>query len=314
MAKSLPLVSLMVVAFVLSVGALPADARAFGDGPLDAVIKQAGNATRCSGLTQNQLAAMMLAPTWEEAFADPNKAPSPMAMSRFDRSTLLYSFGTVADQPRAFWHPGIGMWQLDDVGEGSFMTVNQRINASTSANKAADTMASRYCNVSGTAAQRRSFAWGPWFACNDGSCEPTFDVIYCSGNDTVCNITRKFAVSNSGGMATRTCRFGGDISTNFTCWYVDIPNAEGDTSNWQQNPKTGDSSISPLAFPFYAWLATKENRDWIVDDTRYSRGEIKARRDLGSDSRDTGVLSWVDADNPLCDVTARRGNCSGPFP
>jgi hypothetical protein len=232
-------------------------------------------------------------------------------MSRNDMQTPLYSFGTVADQPRAFWHPGIGMWQLDDAGLGSNLTVNQRVNASTSANKAADTMASRYCGSSGTAAQRRDYAWSPWFACNDGSCETVYQGIYCSGSDSVCNITRKTAVHNNGGMATRTCRFGGDVGTQFTCWYVDIANAEGDTSYWKQDPKTGSGSISPLAFPFYAWLATKENRDWIVDDTGYPRGEIKARRSLGSDSRDAGVLTWLDVStNPLCDVTAHRGTCA----
>jgi hypothetical protein len=286
---------------------------------------QADAATKCTGLNKPKLAAMMLAPTWEEAAAgDPANAPSPMAMSRGDTNSSdgttnnpIYSFNTVADRPRAFWHAGVGMWQLDDAGLGAFLSANQRINASTSAKKAADTMASLYCNASGTQAQRRAAAWGPWNACNDGSCEATYQHLYCAASNTVCNITTTTAVGNAGGMKVRTCRYEGDITTNFTCWYVDIVNAQGATAGWKFDPKTGNfPSTSPLAFNFYTWAKTstdpdKEVRTWIVDDTGYTtRGEIKARRNDGANSRDG--LQWIDVTSPfrLCDTDARRGVCA----
>lgn len=56
-----------------------------------------------------------------------------MTMSRGDRDLNLYSFDTRDWQERAFWHPGVGMWQLDDIGLGAFMSANQRINVATAA-------------------------------------------------------------------------------------------------------------------------------------------------------------------------------------
>ncbi len=53
----------------------------FGQQPLADVLASAGAQTRCAGLTQNQLAAMVLAPTYPETGATGSLSPSPMTLS-----------------------------------------------------------------------------------------------------------------------------------------------------------------------------------------------------------------------------------------
>lgn len=285
-----------------------ASARDFGSAPLTTIKNEAG-ITRCTGLTKNELAAMMLAPTWDETGAGSSGAPSPMAMSRYDLDQDLYSFNTTATEVRVYWHPGIGLWQLDDAGFASQLTANQRIAVATAANKVAVEMKNRYCNASGTDAARRAAAFAPWFACGGSNCESIYQSIYCSGSDTVCNITTLANPGGWGGMSSRTCRFRADTSTSFNCWYVDINGAQGDTSVWKQDPKTGSGSISPLTFAFYVWAdGTKEVRDWIIDDTGYGR-EVRASRTLGANSRNG--LDWKEPAAPLCETSPNhRGTCS----
>lgn len=145
-------------------------------------------------------------------------------------------------------------------------------------------------------------------------CENLYQAHYCSASNSVCNINRVTGVGNNGGMELRICRFEGHVTSQFTCWYVDIPNATGDTSYWKQNPKEGSDTISPLAFAFYVWTNNDPNPDqevrtWIKDDTGYAKGEIRAKRNDGADSRDG--LRWVDVVSPnqLCDFDLRRGVC-----
>lgn len=304
------IVTLLTTVMAFLAMASGATAHQFGNEPYDDVLDEAGKVTLCSGLTRQKLAAMMFAPTWPETGAG-TAAPSPMALSRGDVDTRLYSFDTVEDQVRAFWHPGVGMWMFDEAGgTGASMTANQRISSASSAVKAAELMASGYCNSSGTGEQRRAAAWGPWHACNSGMCEQLFREHWCSYNGTVCNITRTASVSRWGGMEKHTCRYTGSTTT-FTCWYVNPVYAQGALGYWQQDPKTGNYSggLSPLSFAFYVYLRqadNKELRHWIETDTTFSIGEISARRPMGQNSR--GGLSWVDQDI-LCDATGNRGSC-----
>lgn len=307
-----------LVGVVIAYSALiptPVSARNFGDQPLDSVINEAGQINRCEELTKHELAAMTLAPTWGESGAGDQGAPSPMAMSRGDNDLALHSFAETSSEKRAFWHPGIGMWALDDIGLGTYMTANQRIATSTAAHKAASEMKTIFCNASGNNEQRRAMAWAQWFTCDDGSCEDIYDEIYCVGSDRVCNITRNEGVRSWGGMGIRQCRYASDgVGGLFTCWYIDIVNAEGDTSYWKQEPKTGGSTISPLTFAFYVFEQTdpvpnRESRNWIRADTDYEGGGIRAKRSMGSSSRDG--LDWThppDA-SKLCDHSFDRGEC-----
>jgi hypothetical protein len=197
-----------------------------------------------------------------------------MTLSRHDKDADLYS--PWSDTPRAFFHPGVGAWQLDPAGLGANLAAYQMIRTSTAATKVANTMASRYCSASGTAAQRRAYAWALWRACNSGDCETIFQEHYCSSSDTVCHITRDTTVSRLGGMKSRTCQYAVPGAVEFTCWFIDPDKAEGYTG-WRSDPD-GTSTKSPLAFAFYSfWAGTSpdfEHRHWLKADTGYSRGEV----------------------------------------
>lgn len=299
------------------IGVTGAQARSFGDGPLDAVKTQAGQYL-CADLTKNRLAAMMLAPTWGESAAGTG-SPSPEAMGREDTYSLsssnisLYSFNTLADQRRMFFHGGIGIWMLDDAGLGVSMPAHQRIYVPTAADKVARVMSSAYCNSSGTGAQRRAVAFSSWFSCNNSACETIFQDIYCGTADTVCNVTTDSSVTRMGGMSERTCRYYGD-ATQFTCFFVHIADAEGATSVWKREPKDGASnggSPSPLTWDFYNWdgVSGQENRHWMAADSGSPLGDVHARRPEGSTSRGNVSWTWSSNSDELCDLSNSRGHC-----
>jgi hypothetical protein len=317
----------LAVAVLLLAGTSPSAvaAHSFGDDPLDDVLYHATNATRCAGLPAGQLAAMMLAPTWPETGAGAS-APSPMTLGRADIDPDLWSFGAgtaSSSTKRAFWHAGIGLWQLDDSGMAASATAYAgfRISSWTASALVAQTMADRFCSAGGTNAQRRAWAWAPWFACSGGACETLYQQHYCSSSAWVCNVTRDSSVGRYGGGSIRSCRYTFD-STAFTCWYINPSSAQESTGGWRYEPVGGSYKAngapqvpSPLAHPFYAyWRQANdmEYRHWIAADTGYSNGEIYVRRPDGVNSR-SGNLQWVDND-VLCDLTANRGPCATPPP
>lgn len=309
------LVSLGLVACVAGLlGPIPvARAHRFGDVPLMDVKDAARDANRCTGLTSAELASMVLAPTWEEVAPGPTLTPSPMTLSRHDRDNDLYSPWNLT--PRAFYHPGIGAWQLDHAGLGASMSAFQMINTKSAAGQVANTMASNYCNESGTALQRRRAAFSPWFGCGNSQsdCEVLYQEHYCSATDNVCGITQVSGVGRFGGMKQRTCtyRAGPPPYTDFTCWFIDPDKAEGYTGSWQQTPLGGNSSLSPLAFAFYShWTSTGyESRHWLEADTGYARGEIRALRQRGDNPRTAGAVLWYDDPDALCDEGFQKGAC-----
>lgn len=312
-----------LVAALLVVPISPVAGHSFGSVPLDDVIYHAQNTPRCSGLGYGQLSAMMLAPTWPETGAG-SSAPSPMTLGRADIDPDLWSFGDGQESSstkRAFWHAGIGMWQLDDSGmaASAHIYAGYRISTFTSADVVAAEMASRFCNGSGTNAQRRAAAWAPWFACGGGVCEQLFQDHYCPDLGRICNVTRDTSVARYGGGSIRSCRYSGS-SVEFTCWYIKPAEADGSTGGWRFEPvagaySSGGSPItpSPLNHPFYAYWRqsnNKEYRHWIAADTGYSNGEIYVRRPDNVNSR-SGDLEWVDS-NVLCEETTNRGTCAPP--
>lgn len=120
-------VAALGAAFALQ--APPASAHRFGDAPLQDVKDGAAAATRCSGLTASELAAMVLAPTWPEVAPGSDLTPSPMALGRWDTSPALYS--PWANTPRASWHAGVGAWQIDTLNLD--MAVFEKIRTNTAA-------------------------------------------------------------------------------------------------------------------------------------------------------------------------------------
>lgn len=274
-------------------------------------------------LSANRLIAYMLSPTWWEVAGQSSLlTPSPMVLSRGDNDTDQYppgQSGSSALNRQAFWHPGIGMWQLDerddDLGRG--MSTG-KFNSRESAIQVAIKMSKLYCQV-----PTAYSVFGPWCACgSDGTCiapdrnhcETTFNALYSPSALPV--IDRDTLTTRNGGSQVHECRLAGQ-GTSFPCVYVNPGNAEGTTSTWIYNPpgKSPPSLPSALTLPFYVYRedgapgVSYEWRYWLAADTGYMI-DYAARRAYGSDSRNG--LHWVpDAVTSLglCDISAMRGNC-----
>lgn len=267
-------------------------ARRFGATPLEDVLHWAAEERRC-GLTTNRLAALMLAPTYPETGAPANAAPSPMTLSRWDDQVGLHSFRTVAGQPRAFWHPGIGAWQFDSAGLGAPYTAAQRIDTYVIAARAAAVMAERWC-----AGRSLDYVWAPWYGCGGGTCRSIYRAIYRPATDRLVGVGGQATVGRLGGMTRHTCRGPGATGT-FTCWRVDPARAEGHRAFTA--PGYGPA---PISAPFYVYAADgREYRHWLRRDTGYQQG-VWASRPLGANARTS--LSWHRGE-ALTVVTPSRG-------
>ena len=261
----------------------------FGSDPLDDVLHWAAEEARC-GLTTNKLAALMLAPTYPETGAPAGSAPSPMTLSRWDNQAGLHSFGTVRDQRKAFWHPGVGAWQFDSAGLGAPFTAAQAIDTYVISARAAATIAARWC-----ANPTPAYVWAPWYGCGTRTCRDIFNTIYRRNGDRLVNVGRDADVHTRGGMQRRTCT-GLAKQGSFTCWRVDPSRAEGYAAF--ASPGYGPA---PISAPFYVYATNgREYRHWLRADTGYRRG-VWASRPLGSNARTS--LVWHRGDG-LVDVGA----------
>jgi hypothetical protein len=308
------------VTFVVALGVVPATApigsigsidtaapaaaagsHTLGTGPINDILAWA-DAKKACGLTRDQLAAMMLTPVYFEVGDPTNQSPSPMTLSRYDTSSGLYAFSQPGSFNKAFFHPGIGLWQFDSAG-GWPLTASTAINTYTSASQAATVMSSRWCNATGTDAAKRAYAWGPWLECTGGqtgvgSCEAMYASILLSG---VFTVNADPSVSSLGGMEQRTCNVAG--IGQVACSYVDPSRAQGNKAFTA--PGYGPS---PLTAPFYVYdFNGREYRHWLSIDTGYP-GTIEADKPITSNARTS--LTWRNNQSTLCDVTANRGdNC-----
>ena len=266
--------------------------RTFGDDPLDDVLHWAAEERRC-GLTTNKLAALMLAPTYPETGTPTGQAPAPMTLSRWDNQAGLHSFATVAGQPRAFWHPGVGMWQFDSAGLGAPFTAAQSIDTFVVSAQTAATMASRWCT-----SRSLAYVWAPGFGCGTSTCRTIVDAIYRRATDRLVGVNRDTGVSSRGGMTRHTCT-GPARPGEFTCWRVDPALAQG-----YAGFTASGFGPAPLTAPFFVYAANgREYRHWLRADTGYRRG-VWASRPLGANAR-TG-LTWHRGDG-LVDLGGGTG-------
>jgi hypothetical protein len=274
-----------------SAGIAPAEAtRSFGATPLDDVLYWAGHEKRC-GLSTHELAALMLAPTFPETGAPSSASPAPMTMSRWDNQSGLHSFGSRAAYKNAFWHPGVGPWQFDSAGLGSYHGANGRIDTFVSAAHAAATMATRWCASSGATSSRLSYVWAPWFGCGPSTCHTIFAQIY--DGSTLIDIDGQAEVTSTGGMQETSCTGPGQGAT-FTCWRVDPSRAEGHSAF-----TASGFGPAPITAPFYVYTAGGyEYRHWLRADTGYDTG-VWATRPLGANAR--SGITWHSGES-LTDV------------
>lgn len=269
----------------------------FGAQPLgyvqDAASRAATQAS-CS-ISSQQATALVLAMTWPEV--SPSGAPpSPMTLSRYDTQPTL---GDPQGRAPGLWfHPGIGMWQLDSAGLGTDFTAAEAMDSRHAAERMAPFIVNKYCarrNAGGTAAQSRAHAWTDWVACRQGACEDTYQ-------RALNGVVAVDGVGRYGGTQMRRCWYQGGAHD---CAFVDPANAQG--SAWWAAPGGGRS---PLAAPFYVIRldsggSSTELRYWLSIDSGAST-DVRAMRPFGVNARNG--LSWSTGPG-LCDLTAQRGDC-----
>lgn len=310
--------------------------RYFGAEAFEAVRASVASTQRSCIVSNEGLTGLVMAPIFKESSAATTaaSAPSPMTLSRYDEwngtfattSNQSANYGLYAFRDpytsyhRAYWHPGIGIWQYDSAGLGAPFTAVERMDVRIMAGEVAERMAARYCAAAGQSEQERRYeAWRDWgYPCT--LCEEFFQEMM-TASPRFSNISLVAGITPLGGTVERTCALAG-VGGTLPCWYVDpsVGTIQGYTG-WATYEPDGknDPTIppAPISKPFYVLdRGTTEERHWLRADTGYDT-DISAVRQIGknarprSDQGDSG-LSWR-ATSGLCDLTAGRGAC-GPSP
>ena len=304
--------------------------RYFGADAFHAIEDAVAATSRTCSVSNSNLVAMVLGPVFRESSAavTPSSEPAPMTLSRYDEWSGYYpppetnqntNYGLYAFRdpytafPRAYWHPGIGIWQYDSAGVGMPFTAAERIDVRIVSADVAKEMARRYCNRTGTEQSKRNAAWLPWGnPCYE--CQAAYSDLVSTG---FASLTLTDDVDAAGGMLASTCSLQG-VSASFTCHYIDPARAQG-ANWWLFSPDGGSrtSSPTPVSAPFYSFERNGyEERHWLAADTGYP-ADIFARRRLGTNARPRSNpvgsgLEWgVNAG--LCDF-ARSQACGAALP
>ncbi|MYK70162.1 MAG: hypothetical protein F4021_00515 [Acidimicrobiales bacterium] len=246
------------------------------------------------GLTANKLAAFMLSIGYHEInHGSVATAPSPMSLGRWDTYALRLKSGLhnrynyvndaggyertgVWDEPRrAYFHPGVGWWQIDDQGYWPKLNHGQRADTGLGRNGRYDSaladhdsggeaiateLARRYCKYGTNGANGlKSYLDNTWHACDRYRPDMCYDthqhilIALGSGHDDLQVTVAQYAGEHStdGGVSTHRCRWHDDWPRVFDCFMYDTERPEGraeDSDKWGYN--TGQS---PLAAPFLAF-------------------------------------------------------------
>lgn len=268
----------------------------FGAKPLEWVQQSSANAAANASceISAESATAMVIAMTWPET-SPSGESPSPMTLSRYDTQSTL---GDPEGRAEGLWfHPGIGVWQLDSAGLGNDYTAGEAMDTKYASKRMAPHIVNEYCdNINGGAseADARRAAWQPWVACWEGACEDTYQ-------RALAGVTPVEEVKRFGGTEVRDCEVGGE---EVRCHFVDPANAQG--TNWWAAPDGGNS---PIAAPFYVWRQTDgdavtEVRYWLAEDSG-AAVNVMASRPFGTNARDS--LTWTEGSG-FCDVRYGRGD------
>jgi hypothetical protein len=305
-----------VLAAVPFSGAMRADAAATwnqGSGPMIEMLSAAQNDVRCANLSATQLVSLMVAPTYYESGNSTTAAPSPMAHGRGDNQSSLYqSSGSTGN----FWHPGIGLWQMDSAGVGRPWASYQRIDTAVAAAPVAREIASNYCGTinasnSNQAAARRA-AWGcnpsntvcnVWFGCENLQCENVYNDVFVPGPDGGSySVSKDSSIGARGGLELRQCRIGLSTSTQ-NCWFINEDAAQGNTSSWNRS-----APGNPDVESYYSWRTL--SNEWREQWSTLHPNSTHQLRSFQDNAR--GNITWTSGKS-LCDVTSGPpgiGHCS----
>jgi hypothetical protein len=311
----------------------PGVSRYFGRGAYEGIRAAVAATPRSCDLDDDTLTALVMAPIFKEvSMAEtPDAAPSPMTLSRWDEwtgvrsgsSNMNANYGLYAFRDpntpfkRAYWNPGIGIFQYDVAGVGAPYTAAEMMNVEFIARDVAAGMAGRYCAAGGDGYNRRAAAWQPWSGLGGvAKSERLLQEMVGVGRPAFSNIGLVDGIENTGGMQNRTCLVGdGEIP----CAYIDPAHAQG--ANWwaKDDPSGGAvaSGEAPLTAPFYVLERDGyEERHWMSEDTGYPF-DLVARRRIGQNARPMdgqpqSGLQWFRGTR-LCD-TARPKMETCPAP
>lgn len=288
-----------------------------------------GNVSGCD-LTPIKLQALMLPVTWAEVTGrTADRTPHPMSVGRRDHrdqrtgNARLY-FDNPSTGGRIYWHPGVGMWQLDDVDTlGSHLASGKWRPYRTIAKY----MANTYCNAKtdpDPAKQlnnRLNAVYQKWSAstassCAQGWCRDRFKALYSAGPpEALVNLQENPLTNYWGGgdaatssdqvdhagLQDRKCvmKVGRQKTQIPNCVYFDATKASPDAwGDFLIAPLEGCLVISaqcpekrsPLSLPFYTFVAADgagtrfEYRVWLSEDTG-KPFDVTARRRWGEGSR-----------------------------
>ncbi|HEY7069753.1 MAG TPA: hypothetical protein VH479_06570 [Acidimicrobiales bacterium] len=312
----------------------PGVTRYFGRGAYDGIRAAVAATPRSCALGDDTLAALVMAPIFKEVSGatSPQTAPSPMTLSRWDEWTGvrsgsnnmnanygLYPFADPATPySRAYWTPGIGIFQYDSAGVGANFTAAELMDVQYIAGDVAAGMANRYCASGGDDYAKRAAAWQPWSGLGGvGKSEALFQEMLGLDAPAWSRIGLVDGIENGGGMQARTCVTGGQT---LPCWYIDPSKAQG-ANWWALDDPTGGAAGSgeaPLPAPFYVVKQDGfEVRHFMAIDTGYPVN-LSGRRQLGLNARPrdgqpgSGIV-WLGTSD-LCDTSRPEMGCAPPPP
>jgi hypothetical protein len=314
-------------------------------------------------MSERKLAALMLVPTWHETTSRTEEStPHPMTLGRAD--TYVRTNGTAREENRklywdrsqsgdlnvgthhrVYWHPGLGMWQMDDTNMFGKRLASGRFRPYFSVAKL---LATRYCAKPD---DFRYLYFPDWIAScgtDAGLCESLYRDIYDEDNDQLrldSRLIRESGVDYWGGIEEHTCEFRIDGNRDKSshnaptvlCYYVDpdneglghvgggtggrgIPAHNGWINELEQGGDNG-TGPSPLARPFYVMYREpvgaqdRENRVWLEEDLEIDQSlaaqldhGVSGGRNIDSSARQS--LRFFDHTS-LCDISfpGGRGNC-----
>lgn len=318
----------------------------------DAYMNPSPGVTRDCTPTADRLAAIMLAvPLWEvprtwwidhnkdnriqpddEIYTQRDPGRSPMALSRKDyRDLVLYSNNNKSSPKRAFWHPGVGLWQLDDpwwnIEENRPYAANinhaERADIHVGGQIVADYLVELLCPVTEANMETKikQALSGPWNACRKAShpCYRSYIKLWVKGTDDLHVTTHsteyreyngtlqggnpverdhRSEYSTSGGLSKLKRRWG-TSATEFDCWFYDTDNPEGWMPGKEETAeqKKGSSAWSPLAAPFMSF--TFEGKRYAVFPRSYtgSRSTLIKAVPGAMNVRKAGNSTWTEDRN-----------------
>ncbi len=289
----------------------------FTDGTIKGVLYAADEAIMnrkgCAAAmpTRNQLAAIMLSiPVHEiDLIREEGNARSPMTLSRWDNlsqflqrdaksdndktselkslNIRLFSHMTEADNLRAHWAPGVGLWQIDPFDTTKHLNHAQRADITNGGVYIADYLLGQLCTSVGAL---KAALNNKWHGCDKNNmsdrCYNTYlSEIYDSESDKL-NIVRVAGLKQvDGGVTERQCRWSSD-KVPMSCYLYNPEAAEGAMVTYDKSgqiPKGATepdfkSGPTPLPLAFISFTDSKTKIKYAVWPKSWPYT--------------TGILSW----------------------